>query len=206
MCARGQSFVRGSELPQPLYRSRPGGSPAAGLLSMQIQRAPRLPLSLQSSRGIPAGPAHFSEGSFPWFRILWSLSEEAPDCYAIVRARKHYKVVYGLILPIFNILTLNYLNILFEWRFLHKTKWTTHFTMLKIFHLQGRQPDPCQVLPPFPMLTQCHLHPTKNITAGLVSKHKERKMLLCQLLHSFLADCRCTGVFYSALNNIKPKI
>lgn len=144
---------------------------------MQSQRVPHLPLSLQSSRGIQAGPVHFSSGSFPWFRILWSLSEEAPDCYAIVRAHKHYKVMYGLILPIFNILTLNYLNIMFEWRFLHKTKWMTHFKMLKIFHLQGRQPDPCQVLPPCPMLTQCRLYATKNFTTGLVSKHKARKML-----------------------------
>lgn len=60
---------------------------------MQIQRAPRLPLSLQSSRGIQAGPARFSAGSFPWFHILWSLSEEVPDCYATGRAHKRSKVM-----------------------------------------------------------------------------------------------------------------
>lgn len=80
MSVKGQSFAHESKLPQPLYRFQPGGFPASGLLSMQNQRAPHQPLFLQSSRGIQAGPTHSSEGSFPWFHILWSLSKKVSNC------------------------------------------------------------------------------------------------------------------------------
>lgn len=113
MCVKGQSFVHESKLPQPLYRFQPGGSLALGLLSMQNQRAPHLPLSLQSSRGTQAGPTHSSEGSFLWFHILWSLSIKK---YQIVRTFisldrytslfKPCKATYGLAFIIFNILML----------------------------------------------------------------------------------------------------
>lgn len=122
MYVKDQSFVHESKLPQPLYRSQPGGSLALGLPSMQNQRAPRLPLSLQSSRGIQVGPTHSSAGSFLWFHILWSLSKEVSDCYCYRQDTqffgqtnrsvfKHYKAMYGLTLNIFNILILNNFNI-----------------------------------------------------------------------------------------------
>lgn len=81
---------------------------------------------------------------------------------------------------------------------------TLHNT--KNLTLPRQAADSCQVLPLCPALTQCHLHLTENFTAGLVSKHKARKILPCQLLNSFLADCRCAGIFCSALNSIKPEI
>lgn len=148
MYVTGQSFVHESKLPQPLYRSQPGGSPAAVPPSMQNQRAPHLPLSLQSSHGIQVGPSHSSEGSFLWFHILWSLSKEVSRLLSYCQDThffehtnrsvfKCYKAMCGFALHFFNILT-NIFTFVVEWRLLHRTKWTERFTMLKILHPQRK--------------------------------------------------------------------
>lgn len=73
--------------------------------------------------------------------------------------------------------------------------------MNEIFHdaknltSPGEAADPCQALLPCPMLTQCHLYLIENFTAGLVSKHKARKMLPCQLIHSFWMTAGVQALF-----------
>lgn len=100
-----------------------------------------------------------------------------------------YKVMYGLILPLFNILRLNYLNIMFELGFLHKTKWMTHFTRLKIFYLQW----PMSSSSPLPNVNTMPFISYQKLYSWFSFKTQSKKNVACQLLSSFfgwLQVCR----------------